>query len=154
MEEPSETGDASVSIAASLMSVTDESFAFAYSEAGSNDYTSPARDHPLQGAMGDLSLSSIGPVGPGTPLDQDSVLSPDRELKPDVLMSTFNTKGREQDGQVGNDLSISIGPLTGFQRHVGDSSIRGKIEELDRKCWTTGRMVIPLKKFKTSKFCY
>lgn len=88
-------------------------------------------------AMGQLSISSIPPVDSSNPgCLITSVLSPDGDFRPDILMSTINSKPASTSQE--EELSISMGPLPAFSTlddgepvEVQETSLVRQIQKLD-----------------------
>lgn len=73
-------------------------------------YLSPPKNR-LPHAMGHLSISSITTEDNSQIIHMHAAFSPDADFRPDILMSTVNSK---QVSTSQEDLSISIGPLPVF----------------------------------------
>ena len=144
MEDISEGSEDSISMGPPIMMSGAEGFS-EYDQTNSENggFLSPMKDvNRVQCAIENLSLSTIAPIDSSQPVHLMSVMSPEAEFKPDILMSTFNTKPVDSL----TDLSISMGPLSPLSSdsresaqfhsiHVQklDSSLVGKIELLDLK---------------------
>lgn len=110
MEESTNDGEKSISMGpAELMSreeTSSEPIHYTISEAS---FTSPTRNQTH--AMGILSLSSITVGDMSQAVQLHAAFSPDADFRPDILMSTVNSR---QASTSQDDLSISMGPLPGF----------------------------------------
>jgi hypothetical protein len=141
MEDTSEDSEASISMGPpNMMSGAEGCTEYDQTNSENGGFLSPIKDvNRAQCAMENLSLSTIVPIDSSQPVHLMSVMSPEGEFKPDILMSTFNTK--QVDSLT--DLSISMGPISPDSRESAqfhsiqvqklDSSLVGKIELFDLK---------------------
>jgi len=111
MEESTNDSEKSISMGpADLISrdeASNEPHHYTVSDAS---FTSPTRNQ-VSHLMGSLSLSSITAGETSQVVHLHAAFSPDADFRPDILMSTVNSR---QASTSQDDLSISMGPIPGF----------------------------------------
>ncbi|XP_057370587.1 interaptin-like [Daphnia carinata] len=111
MEESTDASEKSISMGpANLISQEEPSNEPVHSTISDASFVSPTRNQ-LSHAMGSLSISSITNADSSQIAHLHAAFSPDADFRPDILMSTVNSR---QTSTSQEDLNISMGPLPGF----------------------------------------
>jgi hypothetical protein len=111
MEESTNDSEKSISMGpADLISRDEASNEPNHYTISDSSFISPTRNQ-VNHVMGSLSLSSITGGEISQVVNLHAAFSPDADFRPDILMSTVNSR---QASTSQDDLSISMGPIPGF----------------------------------------
>ncbi|KAK4018868.1 hypothetical protein OUZ56_000908 [Daphnia magna] len=111
MEESTDASEKSISMGpANLISKDEPSNEPVHSTISDASFVSPTRNQ-ISHAMGSLSISSITNADSSQVAHLHAAFSPDADFRPDILMSTVNSRKTSTSQE---DLNISMGPLPGF----------------------------------------
>ncbi|KAI9565881.1 hypothetical protein GHT06_009679 [Daphnia sinensis] len=111
MEETTNASEKSISMGpANLISQDEPSNEPVHSTISDASFVSPTRNQ-ISHAMGSLSISSITNADSSQIAHLHAAFSPDADFRPDILMSTVNSRKTSTSQE---DLNISMGPLPGF----------------------------------------
>lgn len=148
MEDTTNASEKSISMGpANLISQDETSNEPIHSTISDASFTSPTRNQNGH-AMGSLSLSSITNADSSQIVHLHAAFSPDTDFRPDILMSTVNSRKTSTSQE---DLNISMGPLPGFDFTSGTQCE----ENQDNHRPPLTSLVANIEKFevKQKKFC-